>query len=351
MSEEHPCPTCEDSFDTEAGMKKHHALAHGESLVPEGEHDCLSCDRSFDTELGMKQHHAKVHGGSPAYKTVECAECGDEVERLASRLKNRENVFCSNECQGLFQATIYTLECEACGKEFERTSTDMTDGPDYCSIQCVGKGKRTASGDIIDVQCDECGQIFERERYMVERSERNFCSRECYGEAMKNRVELECDTCGGKFERRKSEADKSERKYCSRICLYRGMVGEGHPRWSGASDSDMINGEVWAKRRAEAVSRDGNECYICGLSDQEHRTKFGQKIHVHHVTPRREFITDGEWSLEDLLEANALDNLVTVCASCHRDVEGLSWDEIEQLASLPADPEIQRTITAFGGED
>jgi len=48
------------------------------------------------------------------------------------------------------------------------------------------------------------------------------------------------------------------------------------------------------------VSRDGYQCYICGK-----RTN----LHVHHIIPRKD---GGKHTLE---------NLVTLCGSCHRSVE------------------------------
>ncbi len=74
-------------------------------------------------------------------------------------------------------------------------------------------------------------------------------------------------------------------------------------------------GPNWWQIRGKARERDNFQCQGCGISDDRHKEKFGQELHVHHRTPRREFIEDGVLDYE---QSNRLDNLVTVCAACHR---------------------------------
>lgn len=73
-------------------------------------------------------------------------------------------------------------------------------------------------------------------------------------------------------------------------------------------------GPDWDDVRADAICRDGERCCRCGMSRGSHREQFGQDLHVHHIEPIREA---GSYT-----EANRLDNLVTVCRSCHADIEG-----------------------------
>ena len=54
----------------------------------------------------------------------------------------------------------------------------------------------------------------------------------------------------------------------------------------------------WKRARAAAKRRDGNRCQSCGA---------GVRLEVHHILP-----------LEQGGDAFALGNLVTLCASCHR---------------------------------
>jgi DEAD/DEAH box helicase domain-containing protein len=66
-------------------------------------------------------------------------------------------------------------------------------------------------------------------------------------------------------------------------------------------------GSNWKQQRDRARIRDGYRCQVCGIEEQD------REHHVHHKTPFRQF--------DSYLAANQLDNLVTLCSSCHRRVE------------------------------
>lgn len=85
-------------------------------------------------------------------------------------------------------------------------------------------------------------------------------------------------------------------------------------------------GPNWEKQRQEALARDGYRCRTCGAEARP-----GQGLHVHHIRPFREFgYTPG--GNESYVQANRLNNLVTLCPACHRRAE-----------------EGQRTRSALGG--
>jgi DEAD/DEAH box helicase domain-containing protein len=66
-------------------------------------------------------------------------------------------------------------------------------------------------------------------------------------------------------------------------------------------------GPDWDEIRAKVLRRDGNRCQVCGASGTE------QSLHVHHIKPFRSF-TSRE-------AVNQLQNLITLCPSCHRNAE------------------------------
>ena len=66
-------------------------------------------------------------------------------------------------------------------------------------------------------------------------------------------------------------------------------------------------GPTWPAQRLRALERDGHRCQVCGALE------INRPHHVHHKKPFRTF-TSAE-------AANQLDNLITVCPSCHRRVE------------------------------
>ncbi|MBV6396591.1 MAG: hypothetical protein HFACDABA_02191 [Anaerolineales bacterium] len=66
-------------------------------------------------------------------------------------------------------------------------------------------------------------------------------------------------------------------------------------------------GPDWASIRERVRARDGFRCQMCGLPENE------RQHDVHHKIPFRQFASH--------MEANRLDNLITLCPSCHRKAE------------------------------
>lgn len=73
-------------------------------------------------------------------------------------------------------------------------------------------------------------------------------------------------------------------------------------------------GPTWSVQRQKALVRDGNRCRMCGASGEE------TTLHVHHIRPFREYGYRPGHNRHDLL-ANEVENLLTVCPSCHRQAE------------------------------
>ncbi len=74
-------------------------------------------------------------------------------------------------------------------------------------------------------------------------------------------------------------------------------------------------GPEWPEARAAARARDGYTCRQCGAPERQ-----GRAHDVHHLRPFREFgYVPGE-NRNDL-QANALDNLITLCSTCHHRAE------------------------------
>ena len=67
-------------------------------------------------------------------------------------------------------------------------------------------------------------------------------------------------------------------------------------------------GPGWNRLREAVRQRDGNRCQVCGTVES------GNRQHdVHHKVPFRQFLS--------AVEANRMDNLITLCPSCHRKAE------------------------------
>lgn len=72
-------------------------------------------------------------------------------------------------------------------------------------------------------------------------------------------------------------------------------------------------GPNWRQQRDRARARDSYRCQVCGTPE-------GERVHdVHHKIPFRAF-TDERGSIDEQA-ANRLENLITLCPSCHRRAE------------------------------
>lgn len=88
-------------------------------------------------------------------------------------------------------------------------------------------------------------------------------------------------------------------------------TGPDAPNWRGGHDNNY--GYLWPEQRAKALRRDQHRCQRCGITEPEHREQADRGLHVHHKTPYREF--------EDDEEAHNVENLISLCDSCHMIVE------------------------------
>ena len=148
---------------------------------------------------------------------------------------------------------------------------------------------------IVDLHCEQCGVAF-RARTRPEKP-RRYCSRECRDAAQTTRVTLECRQCRRSFERKAYQRDWSQERgpFCSMSCYGEWQKGRRGHRTSLTGRYSM----EWEENRRRARERDGHRCVRCGST---------KLLHVHHLTP---------WNPDDPL-THAVDNLETLCASCHR---------------------------------
>lgn len=177
---------------------------------------------------------------------------------------------------------------EACGV----TSSTVSRWPDRHGTTDGASYERT--------QCDTCGESF---RYAPSLREGFYCSNACANDERKRQVSVECVGCGETFERRAS----LDTEYCSIGCWGQDIRIEG----------DFYCG-IWNEQRQKALERDGHECVQCGISNEEHKVRFGRELDVHHRVPVRQF---AKWDCPSR-DAHALRNLVTYCRTHHPDAPG-----------------------------
>ena len=78
-------------------------------------------------------------------------------------------------------------------------------------------------------------------------------------------------------------------------------------------------GPNWRSQRKKALERDGFRCRMCGAAGDD-ITPGSVTLHVHHKRPFREYHYEKGVN-ENYLDANKLENLATLCPSCHRQAE------------------------------
>ncbi len=72
-------------------------------------------------------------------------------------------------------------------------------------------------------------------------------------------------------------------------------------------------GPNWQQQRQLVLQRDDYRCRTCGAAGDT-------SLHIHHIRPFREYgYIPGE--NENYRVANKVDNLITLCPSCHRRAE------------------------------
>lgn len=151
--------------------------------------ECPTCDDTFDTEHGMKVHHTFAHGESLAKQDCTCETCGDTFQEFQSRIERGKGCFCSKECKHR-QGRI-DVECETCGDTIEKPEHRAERySRHFCSKECYLETRApemqdtenhpTYEGGPETVECENCGDEISLYKHHIR--ERNFCSVECSGE-------------------------------------------------------------------------------------------------------------------------------------------------------------------------
>ncbi len=241
-------------------------------------------------------------GRNPPQEFV-CKGCGKPFERVwyPSRKKPQ---YCSTKCRRVHT----TIVCETCGKQFEVPEC-REDTRKYCSKECHNESMRRSKKT-----CLFCGNVYRP----TSSSNVGYCSIQCSASARKaTRLHKTCEWCGEEFIVKKGY---TEARFCSMTCSANGIAlrGPDNPNWLGGCV--RWRGENWDEQRMAALKRDGYKCQECGVT--------GVPLDVHHIVRFRYF--------DDWREANRLDNLMSVCRSCHTtlDAENRKRNENGQFIVL-----------------
>ncbi|MFC7047171.1 HNH endonuclease [Halobacteriaceae archaeon GCM10025711] len=251
------------------------------------DHECPECGHAFETERGLRVHHWRTHGTRLPNRT--CARCGTEFysehsKKYCSRSCREASVTRSGENNPNYRGGKTTTNCQLCGGEFEYYPS-AKDG----------------------LYCPDC---VETEEWRTTPELDGDSNPRWNGGKRK----LECAVCGTTVERYPSNIESVTvcSETCRRAWLSDAFTGDGHPNWKGGDTGPY--GKGWNAIRRQALERDGYQCKHCGATSEE----LGRNPDVHHITPIRTYIESEEHALED---AHRLDNVVSLCSSCHRKAE------------------------------
>jgi 5-methylcytosine-specific restriction endonuclease McrA len=217
--------------------------------------------------------------------------------------------------------------CAICGAEFYGFTPDAR----YCSHRCYCKDRPSR----IERICQTCGKLFLVYPNSIKGEHKGlFCSLQCRGpriaEVHRGKVVTErqkikqsiamkakppkpigkpyvltCEYCKKEYTKPARQGSLAKvSRFCSSRCWY-DHVRE-HPEANGRYLGGRFPyyGANWNEQARLARKRDNYTCQDCGVYQTN------PKLDVHHVIPRRDF--DGDW-----VRANHLDNLITLCKSCH----------------------------------
>lgn len=196
--------------------------------------------------------------------------------------------------------------CRVCGK-CEHVRRD--NASDQC-LSCAARARRTLSRDSSATQFKPGPRPATRNRYLINcehcghsfftvpsankgRRRRRFCSIACRRAGQ--RVNRQCRMCGGAFSVPRSVISgktNATANFCCRIC---------YNQWLAQSPIEPTKGHSWAKISREVIAA-YPFCAWCGF-------RCRARLEVHHIIPYR------------LTRDNSLENLIPLCASCHKRIE------------------------------
>ena len=167
-----------------------------------------------------------------------CPSCNEQFKIL--QYENKK--YCSHKCNSERNEKYMIVQCDHCCKDIrikKKIYQEKLDGKRkhiYCSKECTNNAKRTGC----DIVCDNCGKVFYRRKYHIDRQnlkhQNSFCSVECefdfkHKQAEEVRI---CEQCQGSFTVLKSDP----KRFCSIYCQHTWQttrVGELNPRFTSVS--------------------------------------------------------------------------------------------------------------------
>ena len=208
------------------------------------------------------------------YNVVDCLWCGKAFYQQTAH-----HVYCCRNSYDSARAKIIkdrTSYCKICGSPYDSRKHESL----YCSNECW----RIDQGRKLLRYCVICGQMFMPWKCGIYHDFPVTC----------------CEKCA------KIYAFQQEQIRREKISV--AFKGKNHPQWLGGKIT--FRGENWQWNRKRALERDQYKCKHCGITNKQHKKKWKCSLEVHHIKPFRFF--------DSAEEANQLENLISLCTSCHK---------------------------------
>lgn len=234
-----------------------------------------------------------------------CESCSKAFQFRAARVKHKAARFCSRACHyaGLAakkSETVVRVACATCGVEVQKHPSQIArshHGSTFCSRAChyagrsIGVTRRVVTKPYTYSEAGKSAMVASSSK---PRGQRSFHP-------------STCANCSKSFD---DPGDGRPRasglKFCSLDCCNAFRKGDKNPAWRGGHPG--YYGPDWRPIRRAARDRDGHKCRRCAAPSPP-----GKFHDVHHVAPVSSF--------ENPNDANTMENVVTLCHSCHMHVE------------------------------
>jgi len=302
------------------------------SALGKADSSTASTDKKYRDAEWLREKY--VDEGLSGYEIAEICDCGDStvyswLDRHDIERRDKSEACISTDGEHTDRAWFY--------EHYVEKDMSVHDIADVCGISSWtanhwrkrhnieihvthAAGKEHPRYNSKQVNCSWCDKEIIRQKSQTEKHDRFYCSKECESKHKQEwqsgenhphwrggLVDLTCKECGEEYQKHPKSAQKST--FCSIECKASWMKKrppEEHPGWKGGCGNWTYYGSNWPTQRKNALERDRRECVVCGETDS---------LHVHHITPLREF--------NDTEKANQLENLITLCPSCHGRWEGI----------------------------
>lgn len=337
------CYVCEHEFGSKRGLDTHIGVKHSEERLIL----CEYCDRKFKKRppsegdsrfCSLRCYHKSLKGKIPSYVNVWSKE---EIEYLvnnyariskeilskhlnrspnaikskASQLGVRKDKeFVSRIISKRYSKNKVHKTCQCCGKSFDVVPSHSN--RKFCSVECSREGQQLPSNrwtreeeDFIrtnyeHMTANQIAKKLGRTKAAIQlHVYYEMLGLSKYGKSQA----VECAECEKVLHLPPSLIGESWGNFCSLECKSewqsKNFRGEQHPLWKGGISFNY--GIEWGLKRNLVRKRDNFRCQACGIKEK----KRGQQLDIHHIIPYR------------TSQDNSLDNLISLCPSCHRKME------------------------------